>query len=100
VSSTDSMSREAQSFLDLLCYMATSARGCVDEPTIYGPFRLVDAMQKLIAVLDDCGIAGDFLQQQLTYIADSKLLMVEDEKGFVDFLDELVLRFATKLKRA
>ena len=30
--------------LKLFSYMITSARGCVDEPKLYGPFRLVDSI--------------------------------------------------------
>lgn len=33
---------------EILIFLATSARGCVDEPPLYGPFRLIDALSKLI----------------------------------------------------
>lgn len=37
---------------EILIFLATSARGCVDEPPLCGPFRLIDALSKLIDLPD------------------------------------------------
>lgn len=36
----------------LICYMASSARGLLDEPASYGPFRLIDAAARLLEILE------------------------------------------------
>jgi len=84
--------------LKLFCYMATSARGCVDEPKLYGPFRLVDCLERLISLLEEEGLTDDFLREEREKIARDKYLLMEDEEGFIKFLDELVLNFTRKLK--
>jgi hypothetical protein len=30
--------------MDLLCFMCSSARGCVEEPPLYGPLRIIASM--------------------------------------------------------
>jgi len=42
---------DEKEIIKLFAYMITSARGCVDEPKIYGPFRLVDSISKLYGIL-------------------------------------------------
>jgi len=39
--------------IKLFTYMVTSARGCIDEPKIYGPFRLIDSISKLYSILKE-----------------------------------------------
>ena len=99
VSGAEATAEADKRLLDLFCYMVTSARGCVNEPTIYGPFRLVDTMQKVIEILEELDLASKFLSDQRMFIAEKKLLMVDDVEAFVGFLDVLVLRFATELKQ-
>ena len=38
---------DEQDIIKLFSYIATSARGSIDEPKIYGPLRLVEIMSKL-----------------------------------------------------
>ena len=85
-------------WLKLFCYMVTSARGCIDEPKLYGPFRLVDCVERLISLLEGKGLADDFLKREREKIAQEKYLLMGDEEGFVKFLDELVMDFTRKLK--
>ena len=87
-----------RAWLELFCFMTSSARGCVKEPTIYGPFRLIDSIEKIITILDEQGIADDFFRKEKKKIEEKKLVLVEDEDAFVDLLDELVLDFAKELK--
>lgn len=84
--------------LKLFCYLIASARGCIEEPKIYGPFRLIDSVERLITLLEDQGLADDFLKREKTKIGEKKYLLMEDEKGFTKFLDELVIDFTRKLK--
>ncbi len=84
--------------LKLFCYMITSARGCVEEPKLYGPFRLIDSVERIITLLDNEGLADDFLKKEGAKIEENKLLVVQDGGGFIKFLDELVIDFTKKLK--
>ena len=34
--------------LDYMAYVVSSAKGCINEPKMYGPFRLVDSIEKFM----------------------------------------------------
>ncbi len=86
---------------DILVFLATSARGCIDEPPLYGPFRLVDALSRLIDVYGHVpGLKKDpFLTEIKAEIDGKKFLVMSDPEGFKRFLDELVRKFTVELKR-
>lgn len=81
-----------------LCYLATSASGLVHEPPIYGPYRLVDAAERLISVMGELGLSDGFLDEVGRFIAQEKETMMTDEGRFVAFLDELVEKLAGRLR--
>ena len=87
-----------RTWLELFCFMTTSARGLVGEPTIYGPFRLIDSLEKIITILEEQGLTDDFLKKERKKIEENKLVLIEDEKAFVELLDELVMNFTKELK--
>lgn len=76
----------------LICYMATSACNLVGEPHLYGPFRLVDAASRLIDILEEEGAVDHNLLEARSIIENSKYLVMNDEKAFTQFLNELVLK--------
>ena len=84
--------------LKLFCYMIVSARGLVEEPKLYGPLRLLDSVERIITLLDNEGLADDFLKKERVKIEENKYLVMQDEAGFTKFLDELVIDFTKKLK--
>lgn len=86
---------------DVLIFLATSARGCIDEPPLYGPFRLVDALSRLIDLCDHVpGLKKDaFLSEIKAEIDRKKFLVMSDPEGFKKFLDEIVRKFTVELKR-
>lgn len=86
---------------DVLVFLAASARGCVDEPSSYGSFRLVDALGKLLDLPKHvpCLKADPFLRRIKAEIDRKKFLVITDPEGFKKFLDELVREFARELKR-
>lgn len=86
---------------DVLIFLATSARGCIDEPPLYGPFRLVDALSRLIDLYDHVpGLKKDaFLTDIKAEIEGKKLLVMSDPEEFKKFLDELIRKFTVELKR-
>lgn len=82
----------------LLCYMVTSARNLVHETKMYGPFRLIDAGSRLIEILEREGTSDRFLSGVREVIEQNKYKVMTDKEGFVQFLDELVLKMVEQLQ--
>jgi hypothetical protein len=83
----------------LVSYLIVSARHLYEEPKRYGPFRLIEACSRLIALLDRMGESNEFLENIRSRIESEKINMVTDEKGSVKFLDDLVLSVVTKIEQ-
>jgi len=83
---------------NLLAFLVTSARNCVEEPKLYGSLRLIDAASRLIEILEEVNMADEFFVEVGRRINEAKSLM--DDKGeFTDFLDVLILDFVDRLKK-
>jgi hypothetical protein len=79
----------------LATFLVTAARDVVDEPAIYGPFRMVDAVDRLVAgVFED-----DFLTELKPELEREKQKVMSDRDAFVAWLDDLAARFAAEAKR-
>jgi hypothetical protein len=85
---------------ELLAFLATSARLCVDEPKLYGTFRLVDGASRLLGFALESDQLEDkqFLQQLKDEIDEKKMLLVADQEGYLKFLDDLTRKVARELK--
>jgi hypothetical protein len=89
---TDSTHQEA---FRLATFLVTAARDVIDEPAIYAPFRMIDAVDRLIApVFDD-----DFLRVIQPELEREKQKVMSDREAFVAWLDELAARFAVEARR-
>jgi len=86
---------------ELLVFLITSARGCVDEPKLYGTFRLVDAASKLIGfVLENHPERSEaFLRDLKQEIDERKLSLMTDQEGYIEFLGDITRKVAQELKR-
>jgi len=86
---------------ELALFLATSARNCIDEPPLYGPFRLLDAISRLAALPEHAeGLDEDpFLIEVKAFVDEKKFLVTTDVEGFTRAADDLVERFAKELKR-
>lgn len=86
---------------DLATYLLTSARGCVEEPALIGPLRLVEAISRLsnLSEYANCVERDPFLLEAKKKIDQNKYLFMASEEKFVEFLDELVKEFTWELKR-
>ena len=82
----------------LICYMAASAVNLIDEPPLYAPFRLVDASSRLIDILEEAGAVDEVLLEARNLIEEKKYLVMHDEKAFVNFLNELVMKLVEGLR--
>jgi len=84
----------------LMCFLAVSARGLVDEPKVYGPLRLMEATQKLIGLAEECGMRHELLTEMARRIEGYPLdALPEGEEGFVEFMDDLVVLLATWVRQ-
>lgn len=84
----------------LLAFLITSARGCVDEPVLYGPLRLVDAASRLIDIMREEGGVSEELLELQEVIEEKKDLVMYNEEEFVKFLDELSGKLARIIKKS
>lgn len=81
--------------------LLTSARGCMDEPKVYGPLRLIEALSALTNIYDyDVLEKDEFLLNAKNEI-DSKLVpaVMQSEEDFKKMLDDLIRRFTIELKK-
>ena len=84
---------------DLIGYMLTSARGLVEEPKMYGPFRLIEGVSKLCEILlAEGGPFDEFYHPLKEKIDERKFSLITDEEAFIALLDETVLDFTRKIK--
>jgi len=81
--------------------LLTSARGCMDEPKVYGPLRLIEALSALTNIYDyDVLEKDEFLLSAKNEI-DTKLVpaVMQSEEDFKKMLDDLIRRFTIELKK-
>ena len=83
---------------ELTGYMLTSARGLIEEPQLYGPFRLLDGVTRLCGILEkeDSGY-GDFFSELKAKIDEKKFTVMTDEDAFIGMMDDVVLSFTRKM---
>jgi hypothetical protein len=82
----------------LLGYLLTSAHGLFSEPPGYGPFRLMDAASRLVAILRAHGMDDPFLAQ-LAQDLEAECFGSSDDQHLQQALNEFCLRYATELNR-
>ena len=76
-------------------YLVASARDCLDEPLIYGPFRMIEGVSRLIAAFPD----DAFLARQKEIIDREKYEVMADRERFAAWLDEILRHFAAESRR-
>jgi hypothetical protein len=86
---------------EALSFLVSSAHLCVIEPRTYGTFRLIDAASRLIGLaLESEELADDQFLREFKEDADRrKLLMMTDEKGYFQFLEDATRKMAMKMKK-
>ena len=97
--STQSFLTEEEMY-ELLSFLVSSAQLCVNEPKMYGPFRLIDGASRMLGFVTGSGESDDeFLPEFKAFIDDRKLSMMTDEEGYIEFLQEASRRTARQMKR-
>ena len=85
---------------ELLSFLVSSAHLNVGEPRLYGSFRRIDAACRLIGfALESGGLEDDRFLRELKADADQrKLLMMTDEEGYLQFLEDVTRDVAREMK--
>jgi hypothetical protein len=98
---TDTKDTGNEYLFELALFLVTSGRNCIDEPPVYGPFRLLDALSRLTDFPKHapCLSEDPFLNEVKTFVDEKKFLVTTDVEAFKKAADELVERFAKELKR-
>ena len=87
--------------ISLICFLAVSARGLVDDPKIYGPMRLMEATQQLIDLAENCGVSNELLREVANRIEECPLDdLPEREEKFIQFMDDLIALLVIWVKRS
>jgi hypothetical protein len=87
-----------EDLVNLVGYLLTSAHGLYDEPAGYSPFRMLDAAGRLLAIMEEAGLADPFLKQ-LRKAIDEERLGSNDDQALRTFLDQVCLQYAAELKK-
>ena len=85
----------SEPLFDHALYLVASARDCLDEPLIYGPFRMIEGVSRLIESFPE----DEFLRAQKEVIDREKYEVMADRDRFAAWLDEILRQFAAESKR-
>lgn len=87
--------------MELLAFLVVSSRGVIDEPSLYGSFRLMDAAGRMLGFILDNGKVSDedALRRMKERIDEGKMQMMTDEQGYVAFTEEMVRVVTKTLKK-
>jgi hypothetical protein len=86
-----------EDLVNLVGYLLTSAHGLYDEPAGYGPFRMLDAVGRLLIIMEAAKLADPFLMQ-LRQDIDENRFGSGDDQALRSFLDQACLQYAVGLK--
>ena len=78
-------------FFELICFMVTSARNLIQENRLYGPLRLVDAVSRLVDILEKLDLKSPRLEAIKERIEKGENTVMESEGEFTTFLENLVM---------
>ncbi len=90
-----------QYIFELALFLLTAARGCVTEPHMYGPLRLVDAVSRLTDLYSKTNLlkTDNFLLQAKEKVDKNKYLVMASSDDFIKFMDDLISEFTEELKK-
>jgi len=90
-----------EAVFEFATFLVASARGCIEEPHLYGPFRLLDAFGRFVEMCRGAEwyTPDAFLDQAKRAVDENKGLAISDSNEFRKFMDTLVRDFAKELKR-
>ncbi len=81
-------------FYKVLAYLVSSARGCLDEPPVYGSLRMIDSVRMLAKLFKENRLVDEqdaLLLDKIGYIIEeNKFSCMDNEEGFIQMLDDVV----------
>jgi hypothetical protein len=85
----------------VLAFLFSSAHLLVNEPHLYGPFRLIDAASRLMGFALESGQLEDdqFLRELKEDVDEKKFLLMTDEETFFNLLEDATRKVAKEMKR-
>jgi hypothetical protein len=85
---------------ELVAYLVSCSRLSLDEPPIYGSFRLIEAVGRLVDAADALDIPVDpEIRSAREQIESNKLLMIDDHDRYRAWLDGLLADTAAEAAR-
>jgi len=76
-------------YFQLLSFLITSARGCIDEPPLYGPLRLLDAASRVIDMMEKEKMVDEKISNIKNLILQAIDILMVDENEFIKIVDEI-----------
>lgn len=92
MSATAGESEARERLRDYVAYVLTSARGLYHEPQSYGPMRMVDSLERSLALLKELGLADQGLEEPLAVMRENRWRAGSDPEGFGAALDDAIAR--------
>ncbi|MGB3906546.1 MAG: DUF6092 family protein [Anaerolineae bacterium] len=98
---TEHMVVSEEDLYEILAFLFSSAHLLVNEPHLYGTFRLIDAATRLIGFALQAGELEDdkFLRQLKEDVDASKFLLMTDEDAYFQLLEDATREMAKEMKR-
>lgn len=89
---------DKERIIEVISYLIASANILPNEPTSYGPMRLLEGAKRLIDYLEEKGVADEELIRLREMIVNSINLVLTDEEAFKRATGEVVKSLAKYLK--
>jgi hypothetical protein len=86
---------------EVLAFLFSSAHILVNEPHLYGTFRLIDGASRLIGFALESGELedDDFLRRLKEDVDERKFLLMTDEETYFKLLEESTRAMAKEMKK-
>lgn len=96
--------KKAVRVFELLAYLASSARGLLEEPREYGPLRCLDAMRRLIDMVLETGLIEDeevtkYLEELRSRLSQGIILLMYSAEEFRKFIINVNVELSEKTTR-
>ena len=97
---TERMVVSEEGLYEILAFLFSSAHLLVNEPHLYGTFRLVDGASRLIGFALDSGQLEDekFLRRLKEEVDEKKFLLMTDEETYFQLLEDATRAMAKEMK--
>jgi Family of unknown function (DUF6092) len=98
--SSEDRNRLEDKLFEFALFLLISARGCRDEPCIYGSFRLMDAISRICDIYAKSNRLepDSFLAEIKKQVDRDKYKSIQSEDAFIQSMDDLVAKFTDELK--